>query len=648
MAFDPENTQANDKINDLERDLYSRNSPEIAVKQRPNLPLREKSVQYGWRESEKILANEVVEAEQTKKKHSFAAKLFLSAILFFAVAAGIAAFIILGGFNVISSKNVDVSVQGLVAAAAGEELSLDIIVKNNNNSTLDSGIIYIEYPEGTRSPVDSTKELLRDQLTFGEIPAGGSATKTVKTVLFGEKDSVKQIKIAVEYKASGSNAVFSKEKTFDITIKSSPILMTVDVPREVNAGQNIEIKIEVASNSNTLIRDLLVRAEYPFGFTFTDANPGPVFENNIWRIGDLDSKGKRTILLRGRIDGQNDEERTFRFMTGAADLQDERRIATGFVSIQQPLFIKKPFIGLVMQLNGRSGDYVISPGEKVQGTLVWSNNIPIAINDAIIQIKLSGKGLDRNQVSAVLGGFFRSIDNTIIWDKNSMPGLWNLEPGETGLASFTFAALPASQLLSAQARNVDIILSANMKGVRIQGGVPQEVNSIVNGTAKIGTNLAINGRILRDGEPFENTGPIPPRAERETTYTVVLGVSNSFNDANDVVLTTKLPPYVAWLGAVSPSTEQIAYDDSTRTISWNIPELRAGVGYTSFPKEVAFQLSFLPSLNQIGNAPNLTGELSVTGADRFTGAIIESNKPALTTRFNTDPSFRNGDDRVGE
>ena len=660
MAFDPNSEnwpkndgvgKATDRINNLERDLYSRGAPEITVKDRPDLSPSEKKPKAGWKQDDSALTADLtasaVEAERSEKKSSFATKFFLAAVLFFIVAAGIAAYIILGGFNIISSKNVDISIQGLIAVAAGEELSLDLIVKNNNNSVIDSGTIYVEYPEGTRLASDLTKELTRDHFDFGIVASGGQITETIKPVLFGEKDSVKQIKVSVDYKARGSNALFSKEKTFDITIKSSPILMTVAVPEEVNAGQDIEIKIDVDSNSNTLVRDLLVRVEYPFGFTFTGATPEPAFEKNIWRIGDLSPKEKRTIVLRGRMDGQNEEERTFRFMTGTAAADDERKIAVGYINTQESLFIKKAFIGLTLQINGKTGEQIISAGDKVQGTLIWSNNIPIAINDAVLQVKLSGKGLDRSQVSASGGGFYRSIDNTITWDKNSVPLLSSVEPGESGSVVFNFAALPGTNQLFSSGRNMDIALDVSVKGTRIQSGAPQEIRSAASGLVKIATDIDVSAFVRRTAPPFESTGPVPPKAERETTYTVLMFVSNTFNDASNVVVTTKLPPYVSWLNKVSPTTEPISYDESTRTVTWNIQDLRAGVGYsTASNKQAYFQVSFLPSLSQVGTSPDLTSEITISGTDRFTGTALLSTKPALTTRFNSDPEFENGDDRV--
>lgn len=610
-------------------------------------------MQYGWKEAdgknesaEKTLGEELAGMDKTDHKSSFATKVFLASVIFFVVSAGIAAYIILGGFNIISSKNVDISVQGLVAVAAGEELSLDLLVKNNNNSALDSGTIYIEYPDGTRMADDVTKSLTRDQFDFTEVAAGGLVTKTIKPVFFGEKDSVKQVKIRVDYKARGSNASFSKEKTFDITIKSSPIIMTVEVPKEVNAGQDISIKIDVASNSNVLIHDLLVRVEYPFGFSYTSAIPEVTFDQNVWRIGDLKPKETRSIVLKGKMEGQNEEERTFRVSTGTATDANSKQLAVTYITDQQSLFIKKAFIGLSLKLNGGESPRVVAPGERIQGSINWSNNLLVAINDATIQVKLAGKGLDRTQVSAGNNGFFRSIDNTITWDKNSVQTLGSLEPGESGTVTFTFVVLPNSSQLQSQGRDLNVTMAATANGTRIQSGAPQQIQSTATGLAKIGTNLTINGRTIHSVGAFSNSGPVPPKVEKETTYTVVLNLSNSFNDVTNAVLSTQLPPYVRWLGKFSPTGEQVSYNESNRTVSWSIPTIAAGTGYLSPSKEVSFQVALLPSLNQAGSVPSLTGQLLVTGMDRFTGATVESSKPELTTRLTNDPDFSTGDDRV--
>lgn len=681
MAFDPldprSERERNERLNSLEQNLYSRDAVPITAKQRPDLSPhkpsqthqgqdktdqtgqnKDKLVEYGWRD-ETPMAEELETIQQNEHRTSFVTKIFMASVLFFVVAAAIAAYIILGGYNNISSKNVDIAVRSLVAVSAGEVLPLDITVQNNNNVALDSGTINVEYPSGTRSADDVTKPLIRDQINFNTVPAGGTVTKTVKAVFFGQKDSVQEVKISVQYRAHGSNADFSKEKTYDITINSSPLLMTMDVPQEINSGQNVDLKIHVESNSNATIQDLLVRADYPFGFTFTSAAPAPTFDTNVWNIGDLAPQSKKTIIVHGKMVGQDNEERTFRVTTGTAAANDEKQIAVSYVGIQQSIAIRQPFLGLQLQLNGRTPkadqgqnqgqgipSVTINAGDAVVANLNWTNNLPVVINDAKIQVKLSGRGYDRNHVSAQSNGFFRSSDNTIIWDKNSVPALASIEPGGSGSVSFSFMALDNSSQLASQGRNMEIDINAAVTGTRIQGDAPQNIESNVAAAAKIGSKLVVDARVLHSSGAFKNAGTLPPKADQTTDYTVVWDLSNAYNDLSNVTLSTKLPPYVTWANKIKPTTEQINYDYSTRTVTWTVPDLRAGVGYNSASREVSFQIHLQPSVSQVGIAPDLTDELNSSGTDRFTGSTVQASRPPLNTRLVSDPAFQNGDERV--
>ena len=642
-------TGTSDEIDKLQEGLYSRGSPEIGVRNYQPLTPHRQNVSSNWAEDD-TLTNELKEGYVEQKKSSIFAKIFIASILFFVIAAGIAAYILLGGFNAISSKNVDIAVEGPVALGAGEDLVLDVTVLNNNNIALEQIELFVEYPPGTRVSGDITKELNRDSIPLDNISAGDSSKKTIKAVLFGEKDSVKQIKMTVDYKAHGSNASFSKEKTYDIVIKSSPIIMEVTYPKEINSGQDTVFTVNIVSNLATVIHDLLFRVEYPFGFSFTDSTPKATADNNIWRIGDLSPNEKRTITIKGKIEGQNEEERTFRFNTGVAKINDENQIGVNFISLAETISIKKPFIALRVFLN-RSEDkeYSTKIGDHIKGEVSWVNNLPITINDAQVQVKFSGNVLDRSSVKVGRGGFYRSLDNTITWDKNNVPELNNIGPGDTSSVSFDFNSMPSSQTLIAAGRNLEMLVDVLVKGTRIaEGDVPQMISSVFSRKVKIETNLGLNSRVLYSIGPFKNTCPIPPKADKNTTYTVVWTLSNTFNDVSTASVSATLPSYVKWLGNVSPTTAstEMIYSESNRTIVWNASEIKAGSGFTSAAKEISFQISLEPSLSQVNSAPILVDNIGFGGTDRFTLKTISETKSPLTTKTSTDPAYNGGNETV--
>jgi hypothetical protein len=111
-------------------------------------------------------------------------------------------------------------------------------------------------------------------------------------------------------------------------------------------------------------------------------------------------------------------------------------------------------------------------------------------------------------------------------------------------------------------------------------------------------------------------------------------------------VTATLPPYVTWLGAVSPSTEDVTYDQNSGTVTWNTGTVSAYSSDSSSRREVAFQISFNPSINQISTVPILINPAILSATDDFTGAPLQSTQDYLTTSYSTDPAYKGGDETV--
>jgi hypothetical protein len=153
---------------------------------------------------------------------------------------------------------------------------------------------------------------------------------------------------------------------------------------------------------------------------------------------------------------------------------------------------------------------------------------------------------------------------------------------------------------------------------------------------------------VRTVGPFANTGPIPPRAEQKTTYTVLWTVNNGFNAIHNTEVTATLPAYVTWVGQTSPSSENISYDRNKGTVTWDIGNISADMTSARQRREVAFQVLLEPGVNLVGQAPILVDQSKLTAIDDFTGSMLESTQDSITTRFSTDPTYRERDENVGK
>lgn len=640
-----------EKLNRLERKLYSRSAPNILDSGRSELGQADEEAggqaNESWQDlrqnSFDELAAKVSNAAQNR--HNFVKKIFIASLLFFVAATGVATFMFFGGVNAVSSKNVDIKVVGPVSVPGGQEVSFDLNIINNNNVDLDSASLLIEYPEGTRSMKDLSKELDRERFALERIRAKENYRHNIKVVFFGEKESVKEIKISLEYRVENSSALFYKEKVHEVSISSAPVIITPTYPKEVNSNQEISFDIEVASNSKDKIENFLVNVEYPFGFAFKESSPKPSFGNNIWRFADLDPGDKKLISIRGNIVGQNNEERVFRISTGSGSENDERIIAVPFSQLAESILVKKPFIGLDVLIAGSEGDFVGRGGSQINTQLVLRNNLPSKIFNISVQVAFKGGAFNRMSVSAADGGFFQSSDNTISWDKRTVAEFGEMSPGSNKILSFQISPLLYSDIKSGAKPEIEMTITA--KGERIpESGSVEEIKATETRKIILATDISLSSRVVRSIGNIENSGPIPPKADTPTTYTVVWNIKNSFNQVSNVEVRASLPPYVKWTDLKNPDSEILSFSELTNEIVWNVGSVLPNTGLGSSKKQVHFQLEFLPSLSQVGETPTLMGAATLSGIDKVTGRRVESKAGEVTTNFYGDPSYRAGDEIV--
>ncbi len=635
-----------DSLEALQENLYSRRGDFSATKKsEARFKKHDISVPKGWG-AEAVENRRRSFVEDTTNHISFLKKLFIASVTFFLISLAVAGYTFFGGGNVVSSKNVDINVIGPVSVAGGEILPLEIRVTNQNNADLETADLIIDYPEGTRQAEDTTVPLRRYREVLGTIVKGGSATKKIQAVLFGQEGDVKDLKISVEYRVKGSNAIFPKEKNYSVAISSAPVTMTVASVKEVNANQEAEFTVEVVSNASSVIQKLALSAEYPFGFTFKSSTPSPSWSNSFWQLGDLKPGVKRSVKVRGTIAGQDNEDRTFRFSVGTESPTNDNSIGTNFLTATQKIAIRKPFIGAALVLNGDAGDiYIARPGKNIRADLILENNLGVKITDMRVSVKITGAVFDPASVS-LSNGFYRSSDNTVLWDQTLKPELAVFNPDGAMTLSFSLSTLPEEVVRSIKSPGMNLAVTVTGKRQN-EAGLSQEISSTISRDVRIPSSLGLSTRSLYFSGPFTNTGPIPPKVDADTSYTIVWSLTNGSDDLADVKVTATLPSYVKWLDVSAPATEKISYNPVGGQVLWDIGDLKAGTGFSGSPREVSFQVSLAPSLSQVRTSPVLVTEATATGDDNFAGqTVTASAREPLTTELLTDISFKPGQGTV--
>ncbi len=609
-------------LEELRQKLYATDAPQSFPEQAIHAP----SVHQGSVEETTAWA-----AEVPKRKVAWSVMFLFGAIGVFVLALAIAAYFLVFGGGAVSTDNVEITVAPIPSLRSGDVAPLLVTIKNNNPTPMVGAVLSASFPETARSADDHTIPYPRYEDMVGDIAPGAAITRTVRVVLSGAEGDVFSIPLKVEYKTEGSNATFVKDDSHDVTITSSPLSVRVVAPVQATAGQDITLQVFIRSDAPTALENIVVFAEYPFGFI--PAKTG--LSTTLFDVGTISPGQEVSVNVQGTLSGEDMDERVFRFKVGTRGAQGALGVTYAFG--QGSVGLSNPFLATTFAVNGNRGtDLVVPVGESNSVSVEWVNSLPQELTDARITVKLAGDVLDPSSV-VVAGGFYRSVDQTIIFGRETNATLARLTSGTKGSGSFTFRT---KQIDSIRAlRNPTIAATVTVSGRSSKDGNTPVLNTAtINRTIQIGTDLGFNSYSSRTTGPFTNTGPVPPKANTESTYTIFFDFTSTVNSVAGATAKGVLPPYVRFVGATSPNDGSITFDENTRTVTWAAGEVTAGTT-SAAPKRGAFQVALLPSFSQQGTSPILMSFVSYSATDRFTKRLLEGRGQDVSTQTLRDPGF---------
>lgn len=583
----------------------------------------DRSLPHHWRDES---PNPIPHVGQ--RRVHLAGMFFIGAVLFFLLSLAVAWYFFFVGGNTVSVDKISINIQGPTAIAGGDTVPLSLTITNKNPVALDHATIEIDFPDGTRSADNVLDAYPRYTEDLGALGSGATVMRSVKAVLFASAGATVTLPISLSYGASGSNAVFVKKLTYTLVISSTPLSISVDAPAEIVSGKQFHITLTVRSNATVPLNNVVLAGAFPFGFVVESSTP--TMSNSTFLLGTLAPGATKTLVLTGALTGQDREQRVFHFTVGTAHSPGDTSLAVTYMTQDAAFTIAAPFIHTALSVNGNSLDNaVLSPGALQSVALSYDNTLPTNVTNAIVRVALSGAAIDYGSVQTARG-FYDSSTRTIIFSADTDPAFASLSPGASGIGTFTFMTPPADSVVSSPL----ITFSISVSGTRVgQTNVLESVTNSSTYTARVATAVALSVSALHKGGPFANTGPIPPRANQTTNYAVVWNVQNSSNAVADGTVTATLPLYVTYTG-VTAGTGSMRYDDTTRTVTWNVGDLAQRVSAQAF-----FQVALTPSTTQKGSAPFITGPTSFSGYDRFAGIQVTASADPVTTETKGDPGY---------
>lgn len=594
------------------------------------------------KEPEVVMPEDTISESDTlpvmKRKRGYRFKLVLIGLIFFVLSVGLSSIFLIGGGNTISGENITIAVTGPFSIGGGEAIPIQVGITNDNSVPIQSATLIVDYPDGTRSPTEDGKELFSERLSLDTINPGETLNVPLRALVFGEENDEKEIKISIEYRVSGSNALFFKEaEPLRFKISSTPIRLSTNNTIKLSSGQETDIKITVTSNSPTPLSDIVIKADYPGAFDFTRSDPDPVLAENVWVIDKLEPEESQTITITGVLVGRETDEYAINLTVGVPAERDPQTLVSVFATERIDFVIEQPFIDIGLKVNGESASEVaVDVDNPFSAIMVLENTLEDSIYDAKIVVTLTGNAISKVDIEP-RNGYYNSSDNTVTWDVGSFPALERIDPGRSERVALTIVPSTAVD------RTPQVGIKVDVSARRVsENSVAEQLTGTAETMVKIISEPTLSADAGHNNSVFSDTGPIPPQAEKETTYTLSMMIENGTNEITDTEVTASLPPYVTWLDQFS-GTGNMTFNPVNRVITWKPGPIEANV--SAF---VSFQVKMLPSQNMIGTSPTLLGEQRLKATDRFTGTVVRSTHKALLTELSSESGFKSGNGRVTE
>lgn len=528
------------------------------------------------------------------------------------------------------SKDVlKLEILGPEQASLFEEVEYTVKYKNNSNFRLEEPRLIFEFPEyslpsdySSDNPnvvLPRRQEMGPDEL--GDIYPGEEKIIKFKARLFGKEGEIKTAKAWLNYEPKNLNARYESATTFSTTIKDIPLTFDFDLSSKIEAARDFKFSLNYYSSLEYPISNLGIMIGYPLGFEFIESVPRAL-EKTEWDIPVLNKAEGGRIEIRGRLAGEVKDQKIFSAKIGV--WQDNEFIP--LKEITRGVEIVEPHLDIFQTINGKD-NYIANPGDILHYEIFFRNISTEPFANLFMVVKLDGKAFDLNSIRTE-NGKTSSGDNSILWDWRNVSQLSFLGQGDEGKVEF-WVNLKDWSVNNPGERN------AVLKNSVLISQTKEEF------TTKLNSKLAVTQHVAYNDEVFGNSGPVPPKAGEQTTYTITWYFKNYYNDVRNATVRAVLPYNVKLTGKIFPESQssKFTFDSQSREIVWRVSDgepIEPGTGVINSAPSISFQVALTPDSSQRGKIAQIIGEAITKGEDQWTDTNLESRAHSVDTTLPDD------------
>lgn len=602
-----DNNDEKSALDSMEQNLYDPKSQIQNMAMHHVRDRKEKELPTSWSVDTPILRE-----TDDKIGLSFGLKFLIGSIALLVIVLSFAAWRVLLDRNSVSDKNIDMSLDVTPYVEGGEATPFVVGLNNRNEVPLTEATLTLMYKQGTG--VQDEQEKVQVKKDVGTLNTGDFKRADFEVTLFGSEAEARDITVKLEYKVKGSRATFTKVGVAQVVLKSPPISIHVDGPKTLSVGQVGTFTFAVKNNTSSTTAPTLLIATLPTNFKLESAEPKPSTRGTVWQIAALSPGETSTVTLTGSLSGNQGEVATLRGQVGSVGGSVTE---VGVVYSSETFDISLRSSPLILSFSfdtERGGGESLRYGDRILLTIHYKNGSTSALQNGKVILAIGGDAAVYRDVTTEFGDY-DSTTGSISWNQGNVVDLGTIGAGAEGNLLVTIP------IVTKGTNSPKLILTATAYGSATK------VDDVVATTAKtyvVQGSASILAETHYKNSPFQNTGPIPPEPNVDTTYTVHLVVSAQ-NALQNTKVSFILPTYVTWRN-VSTDAAHIFYDAKTRTVTWSVGTIAPG-------KTVATDIGVTvrPSQVHVRNSPAITSGIILEGDEVESKAHLKTTISGLTT-----------------
>ncbi len=568
-----------------------------------------------------------------KKKKTSEEKVFKLASLFFGLgllvlmAGGVAAYL--------AFKNDSGNIQLAIDAPAGDiyrgvPVKIDFKVDNNTESILSNPRLVIKIPAEKLVSLDDPGGSLIS-VSLDPVGPRNLAKKTIRFLPIAPLDSPIKIKAVLSYNLG--RTVFEVKAEKEITVSKNSVEFSFRRPEQIIGGSIFQLDVDYKNVSPFDFKNLNLKLDYPGEFKYVSANLEPDVLTNIWRLGGLNAGSEGSLKIQARLEGSVGVDYPLKAKITTELGGKAYVIAAG----ESKLTINSSPITLRVDLNGVK-NYVSRLGDRLNYTITYLNQTGIALNNTVVSAELISPLFDLSSLDT--NGRIDFGSKTVIWDQKTNPELALVEPNRSGQVKLSVNLKKVFPIGRLGDKNYTLKLRVKLSSPSVPYYLEADrTTALTELENKVAGLLKVDAKALfRDANSgIINNGGLPPSVGEPTQFTVHWAVSNFANDVSDVLIRATLPPNVKFTGVVKSNIDsQPAFDEQSRTVSWQIDNIKANSGVLTPPIEAVFQIEATPTIDMIGKYEPLLGQTTITARDDFANIGLVGYDNPLDTSLNDD------------